>query len=219
MRKTTRNTGNSGLARRCAVGVSLLAGLFAVLTPTRATAVSSYRCDYPGTGSCLAERDSTTIHCECADGTTQRYDVPELLEASDQGLADACWDAWTRACVTRPVVVQCEHPAHGRCEAGNDNGGRIDCQCADGSLDARYELDELDGADPDELEGACHEAVFDLCPAPEGPKPDLPREVRVERDPAGCTLGGGFGPSLAWLLVPAIGWRRRKRLRPMECVR
>lgn len=199
-----------------------MAGTITISTlaaPSLAHAARKAVCEHPNGGVCVATKDTGRIKCSCESGEHE-LENDEIVDADEQELMDACWDAWSEVCA--PWVgetVTCDEPDVGSCELAQEaEGGVVTCDCNElGEISDR--ITGVEDLDVEELEDACFVQLDDLC----GPPPASPA---MAPPPAGspATFGdSGGGSSLSCavgtapqggvlaLLLLALGVGRRRR--------
>ncbi|MEX1365072.1 MAG: hypothetical protein AB1Z98_18225 [Nannocystaceae bacterium] len=171
-------------------------------------------CEHPEGSVCTAKRDTGRIVCQCLDGEYETRD-PELSMADDDGLMDACWEAWRNSCAPWTAAeASCDEPDVGECDV--DDEGEVACSCDNG--DELDEVDEaLEGLDAEALEDACPEQLERLCGPSPAPSMGPPAEVAPEAEPdASCSVDPRGRTGSAWwlgLLLVAGGGRKKARRR------
>ena len=199
--------------RAASVGAVVLLGF---CVPGTASAARKYVCESPTNGYCVATKDSRIIECQCGDGSLHEIEEDGLDTVDDEGLGDACWQAWRDSCLGSSDTVRCKAEDRGKCQAGSSDGGWVDCQCADGRYDGDFSVEALTELDDEELEEACYEHLDDICaPAADQPAPVAapPQPFTNQETTTSCRVGGSHTPLSLLLLVPLCLARRRARQR------
>jgi len=213
--------GGMSMTLRLSTLVLGVAGTITISTlaaPSLAHAARKAVCEHPNGGVCVATKDTGRIKCSCESGEHE-LDNDEIVNADEQGLMDACWDAWSEVCA--PWVgetVTCEEPDVGSCELAQESeGGVVTCDCDElGEISDR--ITGVEDLDSDALEDECHVQLEDLC----GPPPASPAMAPPAGPPAtfgdseggsslSCSVGTAPQGGVLALILLALGVGRRRR--------
>ena len=192
-----------------------VAAAAATITLVPADAGAAYKaiCESPLGGACTATRSSGIIECACK-GDVFETTNEDLSSANDEELLDACWVAFSMFCTERtPETAKCSEPDHGECEVSAE--GWADCTCDAIGTVREEDLSELEDLTGEALDDACYEQMDRLCIPPASPAmapiPTTPASFGEPSSGSSCSVGEGGGAAWALLVLPAIGWLRRRR--------
>ena len=201
------------------LGVAGTITISTLAAPSLALAARKAVCEHPNGGVCVATKDTGRIKCSCESGEHELED-DDIVNADEQELMDACWDAWSEVCA--PWVgetVTCEEPDVGSCELAQEaEGGVVSCDCAElGEVSDR--ITDVEDLDTDALEDECYTQLDDLCgppPASAAMAPPPPGPPATFGDSGGgsslsCSVGSAPGGSALALLLLTLGIVRRRR--------
>ncbi len=213
------------LARIARIAVAAAAVTISISSVDVAEAQAAFKaiCEHPQGGACTATRASGSIACSCR-GEEHEIENEDIKSGSDDALMDACWEAFSQLCIDRSdEVAQCDEPDRGTCEVGGADGGFVDCACEAAGDQREEDVEALTDLTGDDLEDACHEHLDRLC-VPRTAAATAPPPV-AEGEPTGFGNSGGGSnlscsvsareavPTSLLLLLPLLGWSRRRTTR------